>query len=126
MKESKRQIDRWKQFNSIIDNKDLKIKEKGILLILFRYVNKKTNYASPSRTLIKQLTGITDNRTLDNALNALIEKEYISRISGKGIRSKYYLNNDKLNNCDSKKVIDNNKTKHKNRYDDYEFTTDIF
>lgn len=126
MKESKRQIDRWKQFNSIIDNKDLKIKEKGILLILFRYVNKKTNYASPSRTLIKQLTGITDNRTLDNALNALIEKEYISRISGKGIRSKYYLKFDKLNKCDSGEALDDKTTKYNNRYDDYEFTTNIF
>lgn len=82
---------RWKQFNSIIDNENLNLKEKAVLLIIFRYVNHKTCYSSPSRSLIKKLTGISDNRTLDNILNSLIKKGYLTRQSGKGIRSKYYI-----------------------------------
>lgn len=82
---------RWEEFNSIIDNEDLDIKEKGLLLILFRFVNYKTGYANPSRTLIKKLTDITDNRTLDKLINTLIDKGLLKRESGKGNRSKYFI-----------------------------------
>ena len=83
---------RWDQFNSIADNENLNLKEKGLLIILFRYVNHKTQYASPSRALIKKLTGISDNRTLDNLFASLINKNFLIRESGsKGKRSKYYL-----------------------------------
>lgn len=85
------EIKRWKEFNLIIDTLDLDVKEKGLLLIIFRYINHKTGYANPSRTLLKKLTRITDNRTLDNMLKSLIEKGFIYRESGKGIRSKYFL-----------------------------------
>ena len=50
-------IDRWEQFNLIIDDESLDVKEKGLLLILFRYVNYKTGYADPSRELLKKLYG---------------------------------------------------------------------
>lgn len=82
---------RWEEFNSIIDRNDLDIKEKGLLLILFRFVNYKTGYANPSRTLIKKLANITDNRTLDKLINNLIYKGLIKRESGKGSRSKYFI-----------------------------------
>lgn len=86
-----RESNRWEEFNSIIDNEDLDIKEKGLLLILFRFVNYKTGYANPSRTLIKKLTNITDNRTLDKLINTLIDKGLLKRESGKGNRSKYFI-----------------------------------
>lgn len=82
---------RWQQFNSIIDALDLDIKEKGLLLVLFRHVNYKTGYANPSRALIKKKTGISDNRTLDKIFNNLINKGYLIRESGKGNRSKYFI-----------------------------------
>ena len=82
---------RWEQFNIIIDMLDLDIKEKGLLLIIFRYVNYKKGYADPSRALIKKLTGISDNRTLDKIFDSLIEKGVLSRSSGKGTRSRYFI-----------------------------------
>lgn len=82
---------RWQEYNSIIENKNLDIKEKGLLLIIFRYVNYITGYADPSRTLIKNLTGISDNRTLDKIFDSLIEKGFLIRESGKGKRSKYFI-----------------------------------
>jgi len=86
--------DRWKEFNSIIDNEDLNIKEKGILLILFRYVNYRTGYADPSREKIKKISKISNDVTLDKILKSLIEKKYLIRESGKGakVRSKYCIN----------------------------------
>ena len=82
---------RWNEFNSIVDTLNLDVKEKGMLLIIFRYVNHKLGYANPSRTLLKKLTGISDNRTLDNILKSLTEKGFLYRESGKGIRSKYFV-----------------------------------
>jgi len=83
---------RWQEFNSIVDSKELDIKEKGLLLILFRYVNYKTGYADPSREKIKELSQISNDETLDKILKSLIKKGYLERISGKGakIRSRYY------------------------------------
>ena len=82
---------RWEEFNFIIDSQDLDIKEKGLLLIIFRYINYKTRYADPSRTLIKKLTGISDNRTLDKLFDSLIDKGYLIRESGRGKRSTYFI-----------------------------------
>lgn len=85
------QLNRWEQFNAIADNLDLDLKEKGLLMILFRFVNYKTGYADPSRALIKKLTKITDNRTLDKLLNNLIDKGLLDRESQKGKRSRYFV-----------------------------------
>lgn len=82
---------RWDEFNSIVDTLDLNIKEKGLLLIIFRYVNHKTGYANPSRTLLKKLYGTNKNDVIDRVINSLINKGYLYRESGKGIRSKYFL-----------------------------------
>ncbi|AIY81786.1 helix-turn-helix domain protein [Clostridium botulinum 202F] len=82
---------RWETFNLIIDSKGLDIKEKGLVLVIFRYINHKTGYANPSRTLIKILTGISDNRTLDKIFDSLIQKGFLVRESGKGKRSKYFI-----------------------------------
>ena len=89
--ESLNESNRWNEFNSIVDTLNLDVKEKGMLLIIFRYVNHKLGYANPSRTLLKKLTGISDNRTLDNILKSLTEKGFLYRESGKGIRSKYFV-----------------------------------
>lgn len=85
-------MSRWHQFNAIIDNNELNAKEKGVLLIIFRFIDSETKYAYPSRKVIKKLAKITDNRTLDKILNTLIDKGLIKRISGHtGVCSKYYL-----------------------------------
>lgn len=83
--------DRWTEFNEIVDEENLDSKEKLILLVLFRYVNAKTKYANPSRALIKKLTSIQHDQTLDKHLNSLIDKGYLDRVSGNGNRSKYYI-----------------------------------
>lgn len=85
------EINRWEEFNLIVDNLDLKSMEKLLLITLFRYVNAQNGYASPSRLLIKKLTKISHDKTLDKYLNSLIEKGYLERISGNGIRSKYFV-----------------------------------
>lgn len=82
---------RWLQYNTIIDNTELDLKEKGLLLVMFRYVNYEKGYADPSRTLIKKLTGIKHNNTLDKIFNSLIDKGVLIRESGKGGRSKYFI-----------------------------------
>ncbi|MBN1040084.1 hypothetical protein EXM65_14305 [Clostridium botulinum] len=82
---------RWEEFNLIIDNFNLDIKEKGLLLVIFRYVNYKTGYADPSRALIKKLTGIKKDETLDKIFNSLIEKGFVVRCIEKGKRSKYFI-----------------------------------
>lgn len=85
------QLNRWEQFNYIVDNLDLDLKEKGLLIILFRFVNYRTGYADPSRALIKKLTKITDNRTLDKLIKSLIDKGILNRESIKGKRSRYFI-----------------------------------
>jgi len=82
---------RWKEFNLIIDTLDLDVKEKGLLLIIFRYVNHKTGYANPSRALLKKLYGTNKNDVIDKVINSLISKGYLYRESGKGVRSKYFV-----------------------------------
>ena len=82
---------RWQEYNSIIDSTELDLKEKGLLLVIFRYVNYKTGYADPSRALIKKLTGIKKDETLDKIFNSLIEKGFIVREIQKGKRSKYFV-----------------------------------
>lgn len=87
---------RWQSFNLIVDKLDLDVKEKGLLLIIFRYVNHKTGYANPSRSLLKKLYGTNKNDVIDKVINSLIKKGYLYRESGKGIRSKYYIKIDTL------------------------------
>ena len=84
-------MDRWGQFNAIIDDESLDLKEKGLLLILFRFINYEKGYADPSRALIKKLYGTNKNDVLDKVMNSLIEKGYLVRESGRGKRSKYYV-----------------------------------
>ncbi|MDU2674150.1 MAG: hypothetical protein E7C49_19400 [Clostridium sp.] len=82
---------RWEQFNSIVENESIDLKEKALLLILFRYINYEKKYADPSRATLKKLTGISDNRTLDKIFDSLINKGLLVRESGKGVRSKYFI-----------------------------------
>lgn len=84
-------INRWVEFNSIVDNTELNGKEKIILLILFRYINKDLGYANPSRDRIKMLTKISDNRTLDDGLKALVDKGFLYRERIPGKRTRYYI-----------------------------------
>jgi hypothetical protein len=48
-------------------------------------------YANPSRERIKKLTGIADNRTLDNLFDSLISRDYLIREKGMGTNSRYYI-----------------------------------
>lgn len=82
---------RWEEFNAIIDDERLDAKEKGLLLILFRYVNYVKGYAEPSRSLIKKLYGTNKNDVLDKTMNSLIDKGFLIRQSGKGRRSNYFV-----------------------------------
>ena len=100
--------DRWEKFNLIIDQENIDIKEKGLLLILFRYINYKTGYANPSRTLIKKLYGTNKNDVLDKTMNSLINKGYLTRVSGKGIRSKYFIKVDTQIEPSTKKELSTN------------------
>jgi len=90
-KEVLRENNRWEEFNSIIDSEHLDIKEKGVLLILFRFVNYKTGYADPSRALIKKLTNIKKDETLDKIINSLIDKKILIKYVQKGKRTQYII-----------------------------------
>ena len=84
-------MDRWGQFNSIVEDENLDVKEKGLLLIIFRYINHKTGYANPSRELIKKLYGTKKNDVIDKVFKSLENKGYLVRESGVGIRTKYFI-----------------------------------
>lgn len=84
-------MDRWGQFNSIVEDENLDVKEKGLLLIIFRYINHKTGYANPSRELIKKLYGTKKNDVIDKVFKSLENKGYLIRESGVGIRTKYFI-----------------------------------
>ncbi len=119
-------MSRWHQFNAIIDNNELNAKEKGVLLIIFRFIDSEAKYAYPSRKVIKRLAKITDNRTLDKILNTLIEKGFIKRKSGyTGRCSQYYLTvkTNKKYKLKENTTIDCENSSYQN--DDEEFTTNI-
>ena len=70
---------RWHEFNSIIDNGELDLKEKLLLLILFRYVDSKTGYSHPSLETIKNLMGYSHTRYVIKNTNELIKKGYLRK-----------------------------------------------
>lgn len=81
---------RWQDFNSIIDNEELDLKEKLLLLILFRYVDNKTGYSHPSLETIKNLMGYSHTRYVIKNVNELIQKEYLIKETVKQ-KNRYYI-----------------------------------
>lgn len=81
----------WNVVERIIDAADINVKEKALLLVIYRYEDVKTGYAVPSRKMIKKKCRILDNGTLDRLFRHIIEKGYLTRISGRGTRSRYFI-----------------------------------
>jgi hypothetical protein len=80
---------------TIIDNDlfehELNIQEQSLLFALIRYYNQEKGYAYPSYSKLKKSSRIADNRTLINNINSLIKKDYIKKVTVKGIGNKYYI-----------------------------------
>ena len=85
---------RWQQFNFIIDNKDLKAKEKLLLIAIFRYYNEEKGYSYPSKEKLKQICSFTNNRDYYKELKSLEDKGFITKETIKGIGCKFYINLD--------------------------------
>ena len=112
---------RWQEFNSIIDNEELDLKGKLLLLILFRYVDNKTGYSHPSLETIKNLMGYSHTRYVIKNINELIQKEYLIKETVKQ-RNRYYIlskvqNVPKVQNVHDVQNVPNNKVQkvHNNR-----------
>ena len=91
---------RWEQFNLIVDNEMLDIKEKGLLLILFRFADIDTNFewSYPSIEKLKKLYGTKRNETIYKILNVLYEKNIVTKRVGPRNRNEYRINLDSLIN----------------------------
>ena len=85
---------RWQQFNSIIDNEDLKAKEKLLLIAIFRYYNEEKGYSYPSKEKLKKKCSFANNRDYYKELKSLEDKGFITKETIKGIGCKFYINLD--------------------------------
>lgn len=63
--------------NDIINDTSLKAADKAVYMVLSMYADNDTAQCYPKRSTILEKAGVSD-KTLRNALNRLVEKEYIA------------------------------------------------
>lgn len=84
-------INRLEIFNYIRDSIDLDISEKGLLWLIFGFYKSEEGCSYLSIKSLKQLSKISDDRTLYSKLNSLIAKGYLTKEVQKGIGCKYFI-----------------------------------
>ena len=80
------------QFNSIIDNEELNLEEKLLLIMIFRYYNEEKGYSYSSKEKLKELCSFTTDRDYYKELKSLEDKGYITKETIKGKGCKFYIN----------------------------------
>lgn len=75
----------------IDDVENLSSSERLVLIAINRYYNNEKGYSYPSQSMLRQSTGISNNGTLCKAITGLIEKEYITKDTRKGVGCRYYI-----------------------------------
>ena len=61
-------MNRWEIFHGIIDNENLTTHEKMLTIVIFRFINHKTNMAFPSVETLMKLAGIGNKQTFYKAI----------------------------------------------------------
>ncbi|WP_163189021.1 helix-turn-helix domain-containing protein [Clostridium sporogenes] len=84
-------MDRWEQFNSIIDNNNLSSKGKLLLLVIFRYYNSQKKYSYPSKATIKSKCGFTTDRDYYKYVKELEKNNFLKKETIKGKGCKFYI-----------------------------------
>lgn len=76
--------------NVIFDLK-LNVQAQSLYIALYSFFNKEKGYAYPSYEQLKERSKLKDNRTLNKAMNCLIDLKLIRKETVIGIGNKYYL-----------------------------------
>ena len=79
-------MNRWEQFNMIINDEDLSKDSKLLLLTIFRYINHETGYCTASTNTLMAKSKIGNRNTFTKARYELVMKGWIqfNSIRGKG------------------------------------------
>lgn len=97
IKNEVKNMNRFEQFNMIIDS-NLGANEKMLLLIIYRYYNQKKGYAYPSKTTIMNCMGLKNESSYYKAKKSLEEKGILKTTVIKGIGNEYRINYESLIN----------------------------
>ena len=81
--------------NNIFDL-DLTVQEQSLYITIISFYNEEKCYAYPSYEALKQRSKLKDNRTLNRAMNSLVELNLIRKETLKGIGNKYFLGSGEL------------------------------
>ena len=92
-------MNRWEQFNQIMDNHTLTSNQKSLLLAIYRFINHETNLAYPSIDTLMKTSGIKSKSTFLKVRTELVEKELI-QYNQSGNKCLYQLT---LKNCTNQK-----------------------
>lgn len=86
-------MNRWTQFNAIINDESLSKDAKLLLLTIFRYINHETGYCTASVELLMKKARIGNRNTFSKARYELVLKGWIQYNSAKGKGTKYIICN---------------------------------
>ena len=84
-------MNRWEQFNMIINDEDLSKDSKLLLLTIFRYINHETGYCTASTTTLMVKSKIGNRNTFSKARYELVMKGWIQFNSVRGKGSTYMI-----------------------------------
>lgn len=77
--------------NEVLENKELSISERMILIALISYKNEEKGFAYPSYKQLKKRSGVKNDSTLIKGLNKLVELKFIKKTVVEGKGTKYHL-----------------------------------
>ena len=83
-------MNRFKLINSIIDDTNLTLSEKSLLVALWRFSDT-SNYSFPSVETLMNASSIGSKNTFLKARKSLVEKGYISYITHKNKPCEYFI-----------------------------------
>lgn len=106
-------INRLEIFNYIRDSIDLDISEKGLLWLIFGFYKSEEGCNYLSIKSLKQLSKISDDRTLYSKINSLIAKGYLRKEVQKGIGCKYFISIPNVKITDTVEITEQKKKKKK-------------
>lgn len=84
-------MNRWEQFNNIINDESLSKDAKLLLLTIFRYINHETGYCTASVETLMKKARIGNRNTFSKARYELVMKGWIQYNSERGKGTKYII-----------------------------------
>lgn len=79
-------MNRWEQFNTLIDDETLTKDEKALALVIFRYINHETGFCTASTETLMNKSRIGNRNTFNKARFGLVNAGYLqyNSVRGKG------------------------------------------